>query len=404
MRGLDSKPHVGLFGRRNTGKSSLINVLTGQETALVSPMPGTTTDPVRKSMELIGIGPVVLIDTAGIDDSGELGSIRAHKSREVLSQIDAAILVLSADDFDDPEIQLLRLLEDHQTPYFLVHNKSDLTPLNKALLQKIRLHTEAPVVEFSAISQHNLDLLLETLRGTIPASAYEPVSLLEGIIHPGETVILITPIDAEAPQGRMILPQVRAIRDIIDHHALCLVVQEAEADEYFQKANNKPSLVITDSQAFSRVMHFVPPEVPLTSFSIAYAHMRGPFETYIEGARTIQQLKQNDRILILESCTHQISCEDIGRVKIPRWLETFTEKKLQIEVVAGLNSIPRPPEAYALVIQCGGCMITRRQVFGRLAPFLEAGVPVTNYGMAIAAMNGLLDRVVQPFVKHHGPM
>jgi [FeFe] hydrogenase H-cluster maturation GTPase HydF len=388
MKGQDLKPHIGIFGRRNVGKSLFINALTGSDVAIVSEMAGTTTDPVRKSMELFGIGPVVLIDTAGIDDVGMLGEKRTAKTLEVIKQIDCAILLVSNNVYGEFEEALIERFNDWSLPCLIVHNKSDEEPL------KIPMKW----IEFSALTRQNLEGVLNALKSIIPDTAYHQPSLLKGIIQRGDMVMLITPIDSEAPDGRMILPQVMAIRDVLDQDAINIVVKETEAADFLQNTGIKPALVLTDSQAFGYVSKIIPAEIPLSSFSIAFARMRGPFEDYIKGTKHIAELKDGDKVLMLESCTHQVSCEDIGRHKLPRWLSAFTQKNLEYEIVAGLTETKHPIKEYALIIQCGGCMITRRQVFGRLSEALKAGVPVSNYGMTIAYLNGIFERVVAPFI------
>lgn len=399
MKGKDLKPHIGIFGRRNFGKSSLINALTRLDVAIVSEIPGTTTDPVKKSMEIFGIGPAIIIDTAGIDDSGELGEKRITKTLDVIKQIDCAILVIANNTFGEFEEMLIHKFDQHKISYLIVNNKTDIESLLNSTIRKIQQLTPAPIVEFSAITNFNINEIIETLKNTIPETAYQNPSLLKGIIERGDIVMLITPVDSEAPDGRMILPQVMAIRDVLDNDAINIVVKETEAELFLQKTGIKPRLVITDSQAFKFVNTIIPADIPLTGFSVAYANMRGPFGEYIKGTKKIAELKDGDRILILESCTHQVSCDDIGRFKIPRWLKEFTAKQLEFDVVAGLNEIKNPITDYALVVQCGGCMITRKQVFSRLSDAIEAGIPVTNYGLAIAYMNGIFDRAVAPFIK-----
>lgn len=387
MKGQDLKPHIGIFGRRNVGKSQFINALTGSEVAIVSEQPGTTTDPVRKSMELFGIGPVILIDTAGIDDAGSLGEKRTSKTLEVIKQIDCAILILSNNIFGEFEENLLKRFEKCDLPHLIVHNKSDEESLNLPI----------NAVEFSALTGKNLDQVLDALKNTIPDTAYHQPSLLKGIIKRGDIVMLITPIDSEAPDGRMILPQVMAIRDVLDQDAVNVVVKESEVADFMHSTGIKPALVLTDSQVFGAVSKLIPTSVPLSSFSIAFARMRGPFEAYIQGTKHIPELKDGDVVLLLESCTHQVSCEDIGRHKLPKWLLAFTQKELEFELVSGLSEKSRPMDSYAMVIQCGGCMITRKQVLGRLHEALQAGVPVSNYGMTIAFLNGIFDRAIEPF-------
>lgn len=397
MKGRDLKPHIGIFGRRNVGKSSLINAITRLEVAIVSEIAGTTTDPVKKSMEIFGIGPAILVDTAGIDDAGELGEKRIAKTLEVIRQIDCAVLVIADNTFGEFEELLIQHFNRYHLSYIILHNKADVDPLRNETIRMIQQTTNAPIVEFSAKTGQSFELIIETLKNAIPETAYQHPSLLKGIIQRGDIVMLITPVDSEAPDGRMILPQVMAIRDVLDNDAINVVVKETEVELFLRNTGVKPKLVITDSQAFGFVNSIIPADVPLTGFSVAYAHMRGPFAEYLKGTKRIADLKDGDRILILESCTHQVSCEDIGRYKIPRWLRAFTQKQLEFDIVAGLNEINNPVTDYALVIQCGGCMVTRKQVFSRLAGAMEAGVPVSNYGLTIAYINGIFDRAVAPF-------
>ena len=396
-KGKDTKPHIGIFGRRNNGKSSLINALAGQELAIVSDVAGTTTDPVKKSMEIPGIGPVILIDTAGIDDVGDLGSKRVAKTREALKTIDLGILVVTNNLFDEAERSLIADFEDKAVPFFIIHNKSDLQPLSEALRTSLTNTYQVPVIDLSARFQPDIDQVVAVLRKLIPESAYTAPSLLGDLISYGDVVLLITPIDIEAPEGRMILPQVQAIRDILDHDGIAVVCKEREVDSFIRRMNPKPSLVVTDSQVFLKADASVPKDIPLTSFSILLARQRGDFQNYLKGTPHIANLKDGDRILILESCTHHVSCDDIGRVKIPRWLGNYIGKKLEYEVVAGLTSLPRDIREYAMVIQCGGCVITRKQIINRLKPAVDAGIPVTNYGMAIAWVHGIYHRAVAPF-------
>lgn len=400
-KGKDTKPHIGIFGRRNNGKSSLINALAGQELAIVSDVAGTTTDPVKKSMEIPGIGPVILIDTAGIDDTGELGLKRVEKSREMLKVIDFAILVITGNEFAQEEEKLIAEFEDKAVPFLVLHNKSDLQPLDAGLKQNLETNYTVPVLEFSAINRLGVDGLIAAMQRLIPESVYTAPSMLGDLISYGDVVLLITPIDIEAPEGRMILPQVQAIRDILDHDGIAVVCKEREADGFIRRMNPKPALVVTDSQVFLKADAAVPPEIPLTSFSILLARQRGDFRNYLKGTPKVSELKDGDRILILESCTHHVSCDDIGRVKIPRWLGNFTGKKLEYEVVAGLSKLPRDIRDYAMVIQCGGCVITRKQIINRLKPAVDAGIPVTNYGMAIAWVHGIYNRAVAPFTHEH---
>jgi [FeFe] hydrogenase H-cluster maturation GTPase HydF len=398
-KGRDIKPHIGIFGRRNNGKSSLINALTGQETAIVSEVPGTTTDPVKKSIEIEGVGPVIMIDTAGIDDTGELGKKRIAKTREALKIIDLAIIVIANNLFDEPEKELIRDLLKQDVPFLVLHNKSDEQPAEAALMQVIRDRYGVPVIDYSSKFPVNTEELISAIREQMPETAYRKTTLVGDLISYGDTVLLITPIDIEAPEGRMILPQVQVIRDVLDHDGVVVVVKEREVDVFIRKMDPKPVLVITDSQVFPKADAAVPKEIPLTSFSIVLARQKGDFANYLKGTPKISELKDGDRILILESCTHHVSCDDIGRVKIPRWLSNFTGKKLEFDTVAGLSKIEHDIRDYSLVIQCGGCMITRKQLVNRLKPAVDAGIPVTNYGMAIAWVHGIYNRAIGPFVK-----
>ena len=394
----DLKPHIGIFGRRNVGKSSFINALTGLDVAIVSEVPGTTTDPVKKSMEILGVGPAIIIDTAGIDDSGVLGEKRIAKTLDVIKQIDCAILLITDNTFGEFEETLIRKFYKADVDCLIVYNKVDLEPLLNSTIKEIQQYTNAPIVEFSAKTNFNINCVIETLKSIIPERAYQKPSLLKGLINRGDIVLLITSNDSEAPEGRLILPQVMAIRDVLDNGAINIVVNVTELELFLHNTGIKPKLIITDSQVFKTVNKIVPPDIPLTGFSVAYAHMRGPFDDYVKGAGKISDLKDGDHILILESCTHQVSCDDIGRFKIPKWLREYTKKQLDFDVVAGLDEIKNPITDYALVIQCGSCMITRKQVFSRLAEAIEAGVPVTNYGLTIAWINGIFERAIAPFM------
>lgn len=399
MKGRDAKPHIGIFGRRNNGKSSLINCLAGQDVAIVSGEPGTTTDPVKKSIEITGLGPAILIDTAGTDDTGELGEKRVSRTREVIRHIDLGILVLAENRFDEEEEKIITQLDKWEVPYLILHNKSDLTPLGDPLKKRISRYNGKDIIEFSALHPQNLEEVIERIRTAIPETAYLTKSLVGDIISQGDLVLLITPIDEEAPEGRMILPQVQAIRDILDNDAIAVVAKERELDSLLKRLQPRPSLAITDSQVFKKADASIPDDIPLTSFSTVLARYKGDFENYLKGTPHLSNLSDGDRILILESCTHHVSCDDIGRVKIPRWLSSFSGKQLQYQVVAGLNKIPGKITDYSMVIQCGGCMITRKQLINRLKPAVEAGIPVTNYGMAIAYMHGIYERAIAPFVK-----
>jgi [FeFe] hydrogenase H-cluster maturation GTPase HydF len=398
-KGKENKPHIGIFGRRNNGKSSFINAIAGQEIAIVSDVAGTTTDPVKKSMEISGIGPVILIDTAGIDDEGELGQKRIDRSLAALKTVDLAVLIITQNNFGTFEENLISDFLDYDIPFIILHNKSDIEPLTPQNRQLLSETYKAPLLDFSSLQPDNKEQVIQVMRDTIPPTAYKKASLLGDLLSYGDLVLLITPIDIEAPEGRLILPQVQAIRDILDNDCVCVVAKEKEVDSLMRVLNPRPSLVITDSQVFLKADASIPADIPLTSFSIMLARHKGDFENYVKGTPKISELKDGDRILLLESCTHHVACDDIGRVKIPRWMNSYTGKKLEYDVVAGLSNLPRLIEDYALVVQCGGCVITRKQIISRLKPAIDANVPVTNYGMAIAWMHGIFKRAVAPFIK-----
>ena len=391
MKGRDNKPHIGVFGRRNYGKSSLINAITGQNTSITSPVAGTTTDPVKKSIEIFGIGPVILIDTAGIDDLGALGAQRVDKSVEILKIVDFAIIVINDYNWGEPENTLTHLLSDYGTPFVIVNNKCDECSQLKSSVGN------NAVVNVSAKNKLGIDELIAEIVRRMPESAWHTQSLLGDVISENDTVVLVTPIDSEAPEGRLILPQVQTIRDILDNRAIAVVLQHDKLQNYL-KSNPAPKLVITDSQVFGVVAPIVPPSVPLTSFSIVLAHHKGDFENYLKGTPQICNLQDGDKILMLESCTHQTSCDDIGRVKIPRLLQKYTGKRIEFVYVTGLDKIPDIKD-FAMVVQCGGCMVTHKQLVNRLRPAIEKGIPVTNYGMLLAYVNGIFDRAVQIFLK-----
>jgi len=396
MKGKDLKPHIGIFGRRNLGKSSLINAITGQEVAIVSGHAGTTTDPVKKSIEIFGIGPVIITDTAGIDDVGELGKKRIEKSLSIIPQVDFAILMVSANTCDRYEHEIINEFVEYDIPFVVVHSKSDIEPLSSEMEQRIRNFTKASIVDISIADKNSIEHLVEIIKADMPKTVYQQKSLFKGIVKAKDVVLLITPIDSEAPDGRMILPQVMAIRDVLDNSCICVTVKETEIED-FLKLGIKPTLVVTDSQAFAMVSELIPNDVLLTSFSIALARFRGNFKKYIEGTPYISNLKEGDNILMLESCTHQVSCEDIGRFKLPKWLNEYTKKELNFDFASGLTKFPKPIEEYAMIIQCGGCVVTEKQLNNRLKPAIKKGIPVSNYGMAIAYVTGIFDRVVEPF-------
>lgn len=399
-----STVNIGIFGRRNVGKSSLINAVVGQDVAIVSDRPGTTTDPVRKRMEIFGLGPCVLVDTAGIDDGGSLGEMRVARTAGVISQIDVALLVFTGDDFGREEEELMGQFSRYSIPVVLIHGKSDLSVLSPG--KRRRLSERYPGVsclEFSATAEgialeEVVKGVVDAVRSLVSGSVFSEQPMFAGLVSRGQKVLLVCPVDGEAPTGRLILPQVNAIRSLLDIGAVVTVVQPDSLPALFPKSAVPAAfdLVVTDSQAFSEVAAAVPEEIPLTSFSMLLARSKGCFEQYLQGTPMIDRLQDGDRVLILESCSHHSSCEDIGRVKIPALMRKRTGKSLAFDVVGGLDSIGRPMTDYALVLQCGGCMITRRQLYSRLLPAIESGVPVTNYGMAISYMKGIYGRALRP--------
>jgi [FeFe] hydrogenase H-cluster maturation GTPase HydF len=398
-KGKESKPHIGIYGRRNNGKSSLINCLAGQDIAIVSGHAGTTTDPVKKSFEITGFGPVILVDTAGIDDSGELGNKRVDRTLRTLEIVDLALLVVTENLWGEYEDDLISRFISLDIPFLIINNKSDIEEPSDAFKQKVFKKSGTHLFEFSVADKRNYEELINLIRLTIPERSLKTPALLGDLISYGDIVILITPIDVEAPAGRLILPQVQAIRDILDNDAVAIVLKEREVDAFLKKTGIRPALAITDSQVFVKADASIPHDIPLTSFSIMLARFKGDFDNYLKGTPKISELKDGDRVLLLESCTHHVACDDIGRTKIPRWITNFTGKKIKYDVVAGLDTLPRPITDYALLIQCGGCMITRRQLHNRLQPAIKAGIPITNYGMAIAYVQGIYNRAIAPFVK-----
>lgn len=397
-KGKDLKPHIGIFGRRNNGKSSFINLLVGQDLAIVSERAGTTTDPVKKSVEIFGIGPTILIDTAGIDDSGELGDKRVKKTLEIIKQVDCAILLIANNQFNSFEFDLIRRFNEYEIPYLIVHNKCDVEKIEDTTLETIKTITSAQIIDFSTLETSNFDELVALIKKIIPQTAFQKPSLFADLVKPKDVVLLITPVDSEAPDGRMILPQNMAIRDVLDNDCITVVIKETEIED-FLKLGIKPALAVTDSQAFGYVSGLLPEDIPLTGFSIVFARLKGDFEKFLEGTSHISNLKDGDKILILESCTHHVSCDDIGRFKIPDWLLKFTGKKLEFKVVAGLSEINDSIENFAMIIQCGGCMVTKKQLHSRLKPAIDAGIPVSNYGLTIAYIHGIFDRATAPFRK-----
>ena len=401
MKGNELKPHIGIFGRRNYGKSSLVNYLTGQDIAIVSNLAGTTTDPVKKTMEIGGVGPVVWVDTAGIDDEGIVGRKRIEKSLEMLSQSDLALILFTDNRFEAEEVMLVENCRNRNIPFILIYSQADRMAPDQALLDRLEEDFDTRVFVLTIKNPALRGPLTLRIREALPETAYVHRSLLGDVIAPNDTVVMVTPIDSSAPEGRMILPQVQVLRDILDNNARAVVCRETELANTLQDLKQPPRLVITDSQVYGMVSKQVPDEVFLTSFSVVLARAKGLFENYIQGTPAIDKLQDGDHVLMLESCTHNVTCEDIGRVKIPKLLERYTGKQLQCEAVAGFSALSRPITDYALVIQCGGCVVTAKQLASRLAPAIDAGIPVSNYGLAIAYMNGIFERSMRIFHTKH---
>ena len=401
--------HIGFFGRRNAGKSSLVNAVTGQEMAVVSDVKGTTTDPVRKAMELLPIGPVMIIDTPGFDDAGALGEKRVQRTKQILNRTDVAVLVVDGTEgLAECDGELIGIFEEKEIPYLIVYNKADLVePVsaggrpetetsNRAVVPKTDEKESADrIVYVSALRGEGIYELKEKI-AEFGRSASEPRPLVSDLVGPADLVVLVIPIDSSAPKGRLILPQQQVIRDILEAGGAAICVKDTELSEVLAKLPGKPALVITDSQAFGRVSADVPENVLLTSFSILMARYKGLLDTAVEGVAAIDRLKDGDTVLIAEGCTHHRQCEDIGTVKIPAWLHKHTGKDLKIETCSG-QSFPEDLSPYALVIHCGGCMLNEREVRYRMKCAKDQGVPITNYGIAIAYMHGILKRSVEVF-------
>jgi [FeFe] hydrogenase H-cluster maturation GTPase HydF len=387
--------HIGIFGRRNVGKSSLLNALTRQQVSIVSPEPGTTTDPVEKPMEMLPLGPVLFIDTAGLDDVGALGAQRVERTMKVLDRTELAILVLAEEGLGSLEIGLLDAFEQRKIPVLPVLNKADLAKPADATFDRLASRGLKPVV-VSAAQGDGIGEVREALVDLAPDEFLNSPTILSDLVPPGELAVLVVPVDKEAPKGRLILPQAQAIRDLLDHDAYAMVVKERELRDALDRLKRKPALVVTDSQAFLKVAADTPPDVPMTSFSILFARQKGDLLQFARGALAIDSLKPGDRIAMAEACSHHPIGEDIGRVKIPRWLGQYVGGPLTVQQVQGRDFLDDPKE-FKLVIHCGSCMLNRREVLSRIFVCEKAGVPITNYGMAIAYSLGIFERALQPF-------
>jgi len=387
--------HIGIFGRRNVGKSSILNALTSQEVSIVSEVAGTTTDPVEKPMELLPLGPVLFIDTAGVDDFGALGEKRIQKTMQVFDRTELGLIISKYDEWGDFEEGILRELNDRAIPVIVVFNKCDVAPVCGGFSKSIS-NEKIAVVETSALKGFGIDILRQTILKNAPDDFINRPSIVSDLVGPGEMAVLVVPIDKEAPKGRLILPQVQSIRDLLDADSFCVVVKERELHEVFSRFTKPPKLVVTDSQAFLKVAADTPPEIPITSFSILFARYQGDLPEMVKGAMVIDKLKTGDKVLIAEACSHHPIGEDIGTVKIPRWLTQYVGGKLDFVHHRG-HDFPVNLSEFKLIIHCGACMWNRREMLSRLMKAREAGVPLTNYGLTIAYSLGIFERALQPF-------
>ena len=389
--------HIGFFGRRNAGKSSVLNAVTGQDLAVVSDVKGTTTDPVQKSMELLPLGPVVVIDTPGIDDEGELGALRVKKSYQVLNKSDAAVLVVDASlGLCEEDFAFIEHIQKKQIPYAVAFNKSDLAP--SASLAKDLQYLKEHQIDFVSVSTADLsgiDTLKEKI-ATLAKTEDTKLRIVADLIHPSDFVVLVVPIDKAAPKGRLILPQQQTIRDILEADATAIVVKEYELRDTLAHLGKKPRLVITDSQVFAKVSADTPADIMLTSFSILFARYKGKLPALIKGVTALEQIEDGDKILVSEGCTHHRQCDDIGSVKLPRWIRQYTGKEPEFVFSSG-TEFPADLSPYKMIVHCGGCMLNEREMKYRLACAKDQNIPMTNYGILIAYIQGILKRSVEPF-------
>ena len=389
--------HIGFFGRRNAGKSSVLNAVTGQDLAVVSDVKGTTTDPVQKSMELLPLGPVVVIDTPGIDDEGELGALRVKKSYQVLNKSDAAVLVVDASlGLCEEDFAFIEHIQKKQIPYAVAFNKSDLAP--SASLAKDLQYLKEHQIDFVSVSTADLSGI-DTLKEKIATRAKTEdtkLRIVADLIHPSDFVVLVVPIDKAAPKGRLILPQQQTIRDILEADATAIVVKEYELRDTLAHLGKKPRLVITDSQVFAKVSADTPADIMLTSFSILFARYKGNLPALIKGVTALEQIEDGDKILVSEGCTHHRQCDDIGSVKLPRWIRQYTGKEPEFVFSSG-TEFPADLSPYKMIVHCGGCMLNEREMKYRLACAKDQNIPMTNYGILIAYIQGILKRSVEPF-------
>lgn len=387
--------HIGLFGRRNVGKSSLLNAITRQNVSIVSEFAGTTTDPVEKPMELLPLGPVLFIDTAGVDDVGALGELRVGKTRQVFDRTDLGVLIAEAGCWSEYEDQVVAQLTQREIPLVVVFNKTDLHETDPAVVERLE-SLKIRTVETAAAKDVGILDFRQALLDSAPAGFIDNPTILGDLVGPGEMAVLVVPIDKEAPKGRLILPQVQSIRDLLDSDAFCMVVKERELREALGRLKKPPRLVVTDSQAFLKVAADTPSEIPVTSFSILFARFRGDLVTQVLGTMAVENLRAGDTVLVAEACSHHPIADDIGRVKIPRWLTQYVGGKLNFEHIQG-HDFPEDLSRYQLVIHCGACMMNRREVLSRILHCRRSGVPVTNYGLVISYSLGIFERALGPF-------
>lgn len=388
-----NRTHIGIFGKRNAGKSSLINAITGQNYAIVSDVLGTTTDPVLKSMELLPLGPVVIIDTPGLDDEGELGALRIQKAYQILNKTDIAVLVIDASSgVTKEDSEILKRIHEKEIPCVIVVNKSDICP--NCNLEDLPLPDSDSAILVSSKTGEHIHELKELLAQQASQDTIQK-SIVADLLNPLDFVVLVVPIDSAAPKGRLILPQQQTIRDILEAKASAIVVQETELAETLNSLGKKPKMVITDSQVFKKVSAVTPDDILLTSFSILFARYKGNLKTLVDGASALDSLKDGDRILISEGCTHHRQCDDIGTVKLPNWIRNYTKKEIEFKFTSG-TEFPLDLSSYKMIVHCGGCMLNEREMKYRLKCAEDAKIPITNYGTCIAYINGILERSLQP--------
>lgn len=388
-----NRTHIGIFGKRNAGKSSLINAITGQNYAIVSDVLGTTTDPVLKSMELLPLGPVVIIDTPGLDDEGELGALRIQKAYQILNKTDIAVLVIDASfGVTKEDSEILKRIHEKEIPCVIVVNKSDICP--NCNLEDLPLPDSDSAILVSSKTGEHIHELKELLAQQASQDTIQK-SIVADLLNPLDFVVLVVPIDSAAPKGRLILPQQQTIRDILEAKASAIVVQETELAETLNSLGKKPKMVITDSQVFKKVSAVTPDDILLTSFSILFARYKGNLKTLVDGASALDSLKDGDRILISEGCTHHRQCDDIGTVKLPNWIRSYTKKEIEFEFTSG-TEFPLDLSSYKMIVHCGGCMLNEREMKYRLKCAEDAKIPITNYGTCIAYINGILERSLEP--------